>query len=135
MPSPPDNNPSEGEQRSGLQPTELSAAAQTDCPAKTFWKTFLKNMGISVSRRQRAPTPEDKKDLIWAKRICGSGRRKLPVQKRREDASHSESCAKAIASHQGFRTKCFLLAKTFGVGVRWVRAPLLSSKQPFSAGP
>jgi hypothetical protein len=36
-----------------------------------------------------------------------AGRRKLPIQKRREDASHSESCAKAIASHQEFRTKCF----------------------------
>ena len=48
MPSPPDNNLSEGEQRTGLQPAELPAAAQTDRPVKTFWKTVLKKMGISA---------------------------------------------------------------------------------------
>src|SRR2546425_10277408 len=48
MPSQPDNNPPEGEQRSGLQPAELPAAPQTDRPAKTFWKTFLKKMGITA---------------------------------------------------------------------------------------
>src|SRR6266446_4169526 len=48
MPSQPDNNSPEGEQRTGLQPTDLPAAPQTDRPAKTFWKTFLKKMGISA---------------------------------------------------------------------------------------
>src|SRR6267378_352808 len=44
MPSQPDNNPPEGEQRTGLQPAELPAAPQTDRPAKTFWK----KMGIAA---------------------------------------------------------------------------------------
>jgi len=48
MPSQPDNNFPEGEQRTGLQPTDLFPAAQTDRQAKTFWKTFLKKMGISL---------------------------------------------------------------------------------------
>src|SRR5437773_7535430 len=48
MPSPPDNNPPEGEQRTGMQPAELPTNAKPTPPRTSRWITFLRKMGITA---------------------------------------------------------------------------------------